>query len=124
MKRAFGFALALSLLALPGLGRAETMENLGEQLVKAVEDMASIIAKDKDNCDVMASDLSDFADKNAPLFAKAKEAEKTATPDQKKAWKEKYQGRMTAAMEKAKPGMMACSKSEKVKTAIGKMGMK
>jgi hypothetical protein len=123
MKKVFGLALALSLLAVPGLARADSMDEMGEKLVKAVEEMAGIIAKDKDNCDTMAGDLNTFADKNAPLFAKGKEMEKSATPEQKEAWKKKYQGRMVAAMEKAKPGMMACSKSEKVKAAISKMRM-
>ena len=89
-----------------------------------MEEMAGIIDKDKANCDGMGDDLSAFADKNAPLFAKGKEMEAKATPEQKKAWKEKYQKRAEAAGEKMKAGMMACYKNEKVKAAFGKMKMK
>lgn len=124
MKNAFGLVLALSVLYLPTLARAETAEETGEKLIKAMEEIATIVDKDKDNCDSMAVDISTFADQNAALLAKAKDMEKTATPEQKQAIKEKYQKRAAAVGEKMKPGMMACYKNEKVKAAFGKMGMK
>jgi hypothetical protein len=124
MKNAIGLALALSLLAVPQLARAETPEEVGEQIMTAMEKMATIVDNDKASCDTMAKDISDFADQNAPLFAKGKELEAKATPEQKKAWKEKYAKRAQALGEKMRPGMMACAKNEKVKTALGKMKMK
>jgi hypothetical protein len=124
MKNAIGLALALSLLTLPRFARAETPEEVGEQIMSAMENMATIIDKDKANCDGMAADVSDFADKNAPLFAKGKELEAKATPEQKKAWKEKYAGRAKAIGQKMQPGIMACAKNDKVKAALGKLKMK
>jgi hypothetical protein len=122
MRKALGLALALSFLSIPAL--AETPDELGEKLIGAMEEMAGIVDKDKANCDQMGGDLSTFADKNAGLFAKGKEAEAKATPEQKEAWKKKYQKRAEAAGEKMKPGMMACYQNEKVKAAFGKMKMK
>ena len=125
MKNALGLALALSLLALPGRVRAEeSVEKVGEELVAAMEEMATIVDKDKANCDTMAGDLSGFADKNAPLFQKAKGMKDKSTPDQQKAWKEKYQQRMSAVMQKMMPGLQACGKNDKVKAALGKLDMK
>jgi hypothetical protein len=103
MKKAIGLALALSLFLLPTRARAETPDELGEKLVKAMEDVATIIDKDKDNCEAMAGELSAFADQNAALLAKGKEMERTSTPEQKKAAREKYQKRAQALGEKMGP---------------------
>ncbi len=122
MRDALGLALALSLRSLPA--RAETPDDMGEKAVKAMEELATIVDKDKDKCDVMGADISSFADKNGELIAKGREMSKKATPEQQKAWREKYQARAAAAGEKMKPGMMNCYKNEKVKAAFVKMKMR
>ena len=125
MKNAIGLALALALLALPSVARSEdTPDQTGEKIISALEEMATIVDNDKANCDKMADEISAFADKNAALFAKGKEVEAKATPEQKKAWKEKYAKRAEALGQKMMPGMKACGTNEKVKAAFGKMKMK
>jgi hypothetical protein len=122
MKKTLGFALALSLLSLPALrAHAMTIEEAGEKAIGLMEQMASIIDKDKDACDKMAADLNRFQDDNAALLKELNEIKGKRTDADKKAFREKYAARLKAAQEKMTPGAMKCEKDEKVKAAMMKM---
>jgi len=94
--------------------------NIAEQAVALFEKLANIIDADKADCDKMGNDVSRFADENAALLAAIRAHREKLTPEQKKELEKKYGDRMRAAVQKMMPGIMACSKNDKVKVAFDK----
>ena len=100
---------------------APAATNSDEQIVALLEELASIVDKDKANCDQMGTDLGKFVDDNHAKMEKLKEEGKKRTDEEKKAAREKYKDRFMAAMQKMKDGMTACHDNAKVKAAMEKM---
>ena len=121
MRRAFGFALALSLASLPAVRAAHAAGETGEKVVVLVEQMAGIIDDNKKDCDGMGVKLNKFVDDNTEFMKKAQEEAKKKSEAERKEWEAKNKPRMDAAAKKMQEGMMACYKNDKVKGAMEKM---
>ena len=85
------------------------------------EQIASIVDRDKADCDMMAADLNKFFDQNSARLKALKEEGSHMTEQQRKEWEKKYGQRSHAAMEKIQGGMQGCYKNAKVKAAFDRM---
>ncbi|MEO8842826.1 MAG: hypothetical protein ABI591_13875 [Kofleriaceae bacterium] len=92
----------------------------GERAVVMMEQIATIIDANKDNCDAMGDKLGTYLDKNAAELDKLKAAGRTQTAAQKKAFSEKYGTRLKAVADKMMPGLEKCRTNAKVTAAMKK----
>jgi Tfp pilus assembly protein PilV len=119
MRQAFVVVVALALLPARRV-HADASADQAEQAVVLMEQLATIIDANKDNCDAMADKLTVFMDKNGEQLRKLKAAGKTVTEQQKKAFSEKYKDRMQAVSAKIMPGMQKCANNPKVSAVMKK----
>jgi hypothetical protein len=98
---------------------ADTNADNAEKAVVMMEQLATIVDTNKDNCDAMGDKLGTYMDKNGDQLKKLKAADKSVTAEQKKAFEEKYKDRMKAVGDKMMPGLQKCSGNAKV-TAVMK----
>jgi hypothetical protein len=92
----------------------------GERALAMMEQIATIIDTNKDNCDAMGDKLGTYMDKNGPEIEKLKAAGKTLTAAQKKAFMDKHADRFKALADKMMPGLQKCSANAKVTAAMKK----
>src|SRR5262245_62408656 len=105
----------LTLLAFAALGTAAcNMGDPAEQGVALMEKMADIFEKNQADCDKLGTELSAFVKDHESDFKKLKEYGDKQTPEQKKAFDEKYKTRMQAAVTKMLGGAMKCGSNPKV----------
>jgi hypothetical protein len=110
-------ALALSLLSLsawadaPAAAPADAEK--GEKAIALMEKMADIVGAKDVKCDTRAENLSKFMDDNAAALKQSKEEGSKMTPEQKRAFMEKYSARFKAATAKLQAGFMECKDNPK-----------
>ena len=115
------FVLVLLIVAsLPTYVHADAASD-GEHAVVLMEQVATIIDTNKDNCDAMGDKLTAFFDKNAAELKRLKESGKSVSAEQKKQFSEKYKDRMKAVSDKMMTGLKNCSNNTKVSDAMKKM---
>ncbi len=111
------FALLAAFLLI-GLSGCKSDE---EKLVSYMEEMASIVDKNKDDCDKMGDELDKWAKSNSKEMKELEKKLKDKPEADQKAAEEKYGKRIEAAMEKMMPGIMKCMDNEKVGKAMENM---
>lgn len=99
---------------------ADVNTDHAERAVVMLEEIATIVDTNKDNCDAMGDKLTAYLDKNADKLNKLKAAGKKLTDKQKQDFSEKYKDRMKAVSAKMTPGMQKCAKNQKVADAMKK----
>ena len=119
MKHAFVVVVILALVPARRVHADANADN-AEQSVVMLEQIATIVDTNKDNCDVMGDKLGAYMDKNGEKMKKLKASGKTVSAEQKKAFQEKYKDRMKAMSEKMMPGMQKCSGNAKVSAVMKK----
>ena len=87
-----------------------------EKFVVFLEKIMDTIATNKDDCAKMSTSLGKVIDGNKELLEQVR-AHKP-TDEQKKDMKAKYEGRVKAAVYKAKDGMMKCKDSAEFKAVM------
>ena len=112
------------LLALVVLGTAACGGDPAEQGVQLMEKMADIFEKNQADCDKLGNELSAFIKDHDADFKKLKEYGDKQTPEQKKAFDEKYKTRVQAAVTKMMGGAIKCGNNPKVTEAMKSMPMK
>jgi hypothetical protein len=120
MKHALVLVVALALIPARRV-HADVNADYGERAVVMMEQIATIIDTNKDNCDAMGDKLGTYMDKNGVELKKLKDAGKTLTDAQKKTFMDKYAARMKAISDKMVPGLQKCSTNAKVTAAMKKV---
>jgi hypothetical protein len=118
MKHALVLVVALALI--PARRAHADAAADGERAVVMMEQLATLIDSNKDNCDAMGATLNAYIDKNAAELARLKAAGKTQTAAQKKAFMDKYAARFKAVADKMMPGLQKCKDNAKVTGAMKK----
>ncbi len=89
-----------------------------EKLISYMEEMGSIMDKNKDDCGKMGEELEKFTKANGEeIKALSKKLNDKSEADQKKA-EEKYKERLEKAMGQIMGGVMKCMDNEKVGKAL------
>ncbi|HLU68500.1 MAG TPA: hypothetical protein VKZ63_19580 [Kofleriaceae bacterium] len=104
----------------PAAGAAADPE-LEERGVAFMVKMADIMDANKADCDKMAAELNRFLDSQKGLMAEMKAYGEKQTPEQKKAFSDKYKSETDAVMAKMTPAIEACQDSKALQEAMGKM---
>ncbi|CAN5659992.1 hypothetical protein BH11MYX1_BH11MYX1_09080 [soil metagenome] len=118
MKQALVLIFAL---ALPARSYADANADQAEKAVVMMEQVASLIDANKDNCDGMGDKLGAWTDANAAQLKQLNEAGKKLTAEQKQAFSSKYQDRLKALGSKMSSGLQKCSGNAKVTAAMKKV---
>ncbi len=100
---------------------SESAAETGEKYVSLMEQMASIIDKDKANCDTMGNDLDAWFSKNDAEIERMRQLGQQMTPEQRAEFRKKYGARIGAAEQEMRGGMTNCYQNAKVKAAVSKM---
>lgn len=108
MKRISALLVA-SLFVLGAMACGSSNDDKAEKSVKAMEDMANIADKNKDNCDKMAEEMTKYVDSNKAVFEAAKGMK--GSEEENKKMMEKYGKRIEGAMQKMMGPMMSCPKA-------------
>jgi hypothetical protein len=116
MKHAIVFIVALVLFPAARVA-AEIDADKGEQAVVLMEKFAAIVDANKDNCDAMGNKLTAFVEDNSAQIKKLKSGKPT-TPEERRAFSEKYSDRMAAVAAKMMPGLKKCQSNAKVAAAL------
>jgi hypothetical protein len=119
MKHALALIIALALI--PARVHADTNAAISERAVVLMEQIATVIDTNKDNCDAMGDKLTTYMDKNGAEVKKLKDAGKTLTDAEKKAFMDKYADRMKAIANKMMPPLQKCGNNAKVTAAMKKV---
>jgi hypothetical protein len=119
MKHALVLVAALALIPARRV-HADTNADNAEKAVVMMEQIATIVDTNKDNCDAMGDKLGTYMDKNGDQMKKLKAAGKTLTDAQKKAFEDKYADRVKAIADKMMPGLQKCHANAKVTGAMKK----
>ena len=113
--------LVVALALIPArLVHADTTSQQAEQAIVVLEEIATIVDTNKDNCDGMGDKLTAYMDKNLERVKALHAAGKNLTEQQKKDFMEKYKARLTAASTKMEAGLQKCMKNAKVSGAMQK----
>jgi predicted negative regulator of RcsB-dependent stress response len=120
MKQSLVVLLALA-LALPARSFADSGADQAEKAVVLMEQLANVVDANKANCDAMADKLGAWKDSNGAQLKQLKEAGKTLTAEQKKAFAAKYDDRMKAVGAKMMPGLQKCRSNAKVTATMKKL---
>ncbi len=114
----------LALSALPALSLpAFASANPGADYVALLEKMADLATADKGNCDRMAADLEAFLKAHKAEIEADREAGQKQTPEEKKAFREKYGPRLMAAQMKLRQAIGPCAQDPRVRAALGTLSM-
>jgi hypothetical protein len=116
MKHAFVLVIALALV--PARRVHADASTDAERAVVMMEQIATIVDTNKDNCDAMGDKLGTYMDKNGDELKKLKIAGKNLSEEQKKTFSEKYKDRLKAMGAKMQAGLQKCSGNKKVTDAM------
>ncbi len=108
-------------LALPARSFADASADQAEKAVVLMEQLANVVDANKANCDAMGDKLAAWADANGTQLKQLKQAGKTLTAEQKKAFSAKYDDRMKAVGAKMMPGLQKCQANPKVTATMKKL---
>jgi cell division protein FtsB len=109
---AFGLSVIATLVA--AVYAAGTPDAIYDKQTKLVEQIASIVHDNQNDCDLMGDKLDRLVANNAALL---REAQKL-TPEQTKQVEEDYKARGNAARARMVDGLIKCHANAKVKAAI------
>ena len=90
----------------------------GARVAELDEQLATIVDKDKADCDKMATEIKAFVAKNGKELHQLGEEGKNRTPEQQAAFKQKYGARIQGAMQKMNGGIVTCHTNPKVMEAL------
>ena len=112
-------SLLVAVVSLGFAGCKKSADDIAEQSVKMMEEMAQIIDTNKGDCDKMGSALDTFITSKKDLIEKAK----TLRGDkaQSKKLEEKYGPRLKEVTKKMIGGAMKCATNKTVGDAMKKM---
>jgi hypothetical protein len=118
MSKHIWFAVTIvSGLVLARSAHADTIDELGEKVIKIIEYIASDVDANKPDCDKIGTALTAHMDDDAAVMAKVKADDAKKTKEQKaedgKKMDAKYGDRMKAAMSKMGP-LKSCKANAKV----------
>jgi hypothetical protein len=116
MKHAFVLVVALALVPARRVHADSSAD--AERAVVMMEQIATIVDTNKDNCDLMGAKLGTYMDQNGDELKKLKIAGKNLTDEQKKTFSEKYKDRLKAMSAKMQPGLQKCAGNKKVSDAM------
>lgn len=113
----------LATLAIAGLTFSITgcKSDPAEESIKLMEEMATIMDSNKEDCDKMGGALAKFMDSNGSKIADLKKATEGKSKEEQKKMMEKYEDRMKAVMGKVMGAGMKCKDNKKVQDAMKKM---
>ena len=89
-----------------------------ERGIAFMEEMAAIIDDNKTDCDRMGAELGRLMDENDDFIHHIRELDKDMTPEQKRAFDEKYKPRMEGVVQKMMGGLIACKDNQAVQDAF------
>ena len=121
MKRALPFAFALALIAFPaGHARADSNADFAAKLMAVMEQMATIVDANKNDCNAMGDKLDRFMTDNAAFFKDAKARAEKMSDQEKQQIEERYRARLQVVVAKLQGGITKCATNPKVVAAIQK----
>lgn len=98
---------------------AKSMEAAAARSVTLMQQVADVVVKDKDNCQMMAADITALDKNNPGVMAQGKYATDHMTAEQKKAFHAKYDAAFRAANKRLSDALMAkCSQDKGVEAAL------
>lgn len=97
-------------------------DELGEQSIKLIEEMASLAEAHKTDCEKMGAELDGFVRAKEPVLKKLAGAAKKHTPEERAKYEEKFRARTEAATKRLSEHVTACAGHATVQAAMQGLG--
>ena len=105
-----------------GTTGAAASGDMEAQGVAMMEKMHTVFKDAGEDCEKFATDMRKFMDENKDTMVKLAEWNKTQTPEQKKAFDEKYKGKEEEMKKVMMPLIMKCKDNKNVQAVMQDMG--
>jgi len=123
MKRLLALAFAAALVAAPWhVARAsDSNDAFAAKLVAVMEQMASLVDANKNDCNAMGDKLDRFITDHDALFKEAKAREAQMSEQEKQQFEARYHARLQGVVQKLQRGLSKCITNPKVSSALQKV---
>lgn len=116
MRKILGYALLSVTVCGANGGCAKSDEAVADELVRLMEEMASIADEQRADCDAMGDQLNALVSSKKKLIEAGKQIKRD--PARAKVFGEKYRDRVRGAGKKMLRGLLKCGSHDKVREAI------